>query len=248
MTARLRRIASGITGVYAAQGWEELEALIRTKPVTVVIIDPAADGTLGIEEASELIGKYPMLYFILYASVNATSMNTVLELSKRGVKEVLAQGTHDSPRLLRAKLEQLECMALARTDFRALLPPLTNLPAEVARALEKMFQSPQHYPGAIDLAREAGVPLSRLYRSFELAHLRSPKDFLVAARVWHGYSYLREPGHSVRDVASTLGYSQPRVFVSHVRMVFGLPPSVLRTKLSVTEARECLSRWLTEKP
>lgn len=91
-------------------------------------------------------------------------------------------------------------------------------------SLNKVFQRPQDFNGARDIALQAGAALSRLYRSFEGVELASPRDFLIAAKVWHGYSYIKGRGGSVREVAAKLGYKQHRVFTSHVRLVFGLTP------------------------
>lgn len=244
VTERLGKIASGVTVVHAAKTRDELEAIVRDESVTIVIIDPAVEGTLRIEEVSGLVRKYPLLYFIIYTSVSAMGLNTIVQLSRSGVIDVITEGFDDSPSLLRVKLIQLECTALARTNFQGLLPSLNNLPEEIVCALKDMFQRPQNYTSTVDLAREAGVAVSRLYNSFELAQLASPRDFLVGAKVWHGYSYLTGPGGTVGRVAAQLGYKQTRVFASHVTMVFGVPPSALRAGLSVDEARERIFRWL----
>jgi AraC-like DNA-binding protein len=248
VTAQFRHIAAGLADVYSARGWDELDIVIQTKPVIAVFIDPAVDGTPRVGVASELIGKHPHLDFILYTSVSPANIHAVFELGKNGLNEVMTHGTGELPRVLRNKLEYLAGTALARRNVRALLPPLSKLPTSVAMALEKMFQNPQNYGGALDVARDADIRHTRFYRSFEVANLPSPANFLIAAKVWHGYSYLRESSHSVRDIAFKLGYGQPRLFVSHVMMVFGLLPSALRARLSVAEARECVSNWLNEKP
>lgn len=244
VTARLSRIASKVTDVYTARCWDEFESTIRTNSVSLAIVDPTADGTFRIEKAAELIEKNPSLYFILYPSLRARNISSILQLSRRGLREVMTQGVDDSPVLLRDKIERLEGAALARTSF-VLVPSLFGkLSPDITKAVQRLFQNPLAFRGARDLAREAGVPLSRLYRSLELANLSTPRDLLVAARVWHGYSYLSEPNRSVSDVAVKLGYNQRRIFVSHTMMVFGLPPSELRARLSATKARRCVSRWL----
>jgi AraC-like DNA-binding protein len=246
VAARLGKIASAVTTTYVAQTRDELEAIVRDNPITTVIVSPAVDGTLCIEEVSDLARKYPLLHFIVYASVSPESLSTILQLNRSGALDVVTEGFDDSPHMLRAKLIDLESSALARTNFQGLLPPLHRLPAEMARALNEMFQRPQNFTSTLDLARAAGVAVSSLYTSFELAQIASPRDFLVAARVWHGYSYLSGPGETVRTIAAHLGYKQTRVFASHVRKVFGVPPSALRATLSVSEARDRIFRWLSE--
>jgi hypothetical protein len=44
-----------------AGSWHELDEIIRTEAVEVVVADPAADGVLKPEELSRLLQQYPSL-------------------------------------------------------------------------------------------------------------------------------------------------------------------------------------------
>jgi hypothetical protein len=170
------------------QCWRELEALINAQSVTFVIIDAELYRQLQVQRVPELIERYSAVFFVLYAPITAECMKAVLELSRRGLKGVITPDDVDSPIKWRTKLEQWEWSLIARTTYREILPSLAYLPPDVATTIESLFQTPQQYQSALDLARKAALSLRCLYRSFEVAQLRSPKDFLVAARAWHAFA------------------------------------------------------------
>ncbi len=46
-----------------------------------------------------------------------------------------------------------------------------------------------------------------VYRYLESVKLTSPKKLLIAAKMSRGLTHLRDPGHSVAEVATKLGYA-----------------------------------------
>jgi AraC-like DNA-binding protein len=96
----------------------------------------------------------------------------------------------------------------------------------------------------LDLATTASLPPVSVYRYLDGARLASPKKLLVAAKMGRGLTYLRDPGYSVREIATKLGYRQPRIFTSHVMEVFDLTPTRLRTRLTEDHAIATLVRWI----
>ena len=83
-----------------------------------------------------------------------------------------------------------------------------------------------------------------MYRYFDAVKLGSAKKLLIAARMSRGLTYLRDPGYSVREVATKLGYRHPRIFTAHVLDVFEMTPSRLRSRLSEDDALAHLIRWM----
>lgn len=49
-----------------ASTWDELDSFVRRKPVSVVILDPLADGIMNISAVAGLLTKYPSLPLIAH--------------------------------------------------------------------------------------------------------------------------------------------------------------------------------------
>jgi len=87
------------------------------------------------------------------------------------------------------------------------------------------------------------MTLSALYRSFRNAGLNSPKSFVIGARVFRGYVYLRDVGFSIADVAMKLGYTHPRIFAHHIECVLGDSPSKVRRTLDDGDTVNRIVAW-----
>ena len=119
-----------------------------------------------------------------------------------------------------------------------------RLPGPIAAALEQVFERPQAFDSAADIASTAKVTLSTLYRSLTGVGLRSPRRILIAARVLRAHAYMREPGHSVREVADKLGYSNPRILARHTYLTLGIKPRHLRRRMSDEAIVGRLVEWI----
>lgn len=227
-----------------ASTWDELDSFIRRKPVSVVILDPLADGIMNISAVSELLKNYPSLPLIAYATIDAQSFSAVAQLSRLGLEDVILHRFDDAPEKFRERVERVQINPLTRHVLGVLGPSLAQMPIPVATAVADMFVQPHRYTSALDLALGADVPIVRLYRNLHLANLGSPKKLLIAARLLRGYSYLRDPGYSVLDVSFKLGYRSPRIFAHHAVSVFGLTPSRVRSRLPEAEAIKIVLDWL----
>jgi transcriptional regulator GlxA family with amidase domain len=87
------------------------------------------------------------------------------------------------------------------------------------------------------------VTLSALYRSFRNARLNSPKSFVIGARVFRGYVYLRDAGFSIGDVAMKLGYTHQRIFAHHIECVLGDSPSKVRRTVDDEDTLNRIVAW-----
>lgn len=227
-----------------AQSWEELDSFIRRKPVTVVILDPMADGVMNIAGVGALLTRYPSLPLIAYVSLVAPAFGAVAQLARLGLDEVLLHRFDDAPERFRERVEKVQANPLSHRVVNAIAHALGTLPRQLAVTLENMFDQPHRYTSALDLAMEAKIPIVRLYRNLLVADLGSPKRLLIAAKVLRGFGYLKDPGYSVLDVSIKLGYRSTRIFSQHSVSVFGLTPARLRTRLSDDDAIESVLDWL----
>jgi AraC-like DNA-binding protein len=244
LVAHLRHVFADEVELFTASSWEELESLIRRKPVNVVILDPAADGIMNVSAVADLLKHYPSLPLIAYVTLHPPQFSAVAQLGRLGLKEVVLHRFDDAPEGFRERVERLEGNSLTHDVLETLRGQLGLLPRQLSVAIEDLFESPHRYMSALDLAMEAGLAVVRLYRNLDAAQIGSPKRLVIAAKVLRGFGYLRDPGYSVLDVSIKLGYKTSRIFSQHWEMVFGHTPARLRTRLTDQAATEAVMRWL----
>jgi AraC-like DNA-binding protein len=228
-----------------ASSWQDLESLIRRKPVSVVVLDPSADGSLNVDAVAGLLKRYPSLPLIAYVTLNAPGFKAIAQLGKLGLEDVVLHRFDDAPERFRERVEQVQGNSLTHRVIEELTPSLKLLPRPLFVTIENLFQQPHRYSSALDLAVE-GVAIIGVYRNLDAAQLGSPKRLLIAAKVLRGFGYLRDPGYSVLDVSIKLGYKTPRIFSHHWVSVFGLTPARVRNRLTDDDAIVRVLRWIRE--
>jgi AraC-like DNA-binding protein len=227
-----------------AKSWDDLEGLIEAHPISVAVVDPSADGVRDTVRFEQIMADYPSVPIVGYVALSAQAFRAVSELSQRGLKHVVLHTQDDSAERFLALLSRVQASPLTSRFVAELRPRLNQMPIPIVKAVEHMFAEPHRYSGARDIAISAKVPIIRLYRSFQAAELASPKKVLVAAKLLRAYSYLSDPGHSVRGISKKLGYRHPRIFADHTFEVFGLNPSRLRSHVSEAEVISGLLSWI----
>jgi AraC-like DNA-binding protein len=227
-----------------ASSWQELESFIRRKPVSVVILDPSADGIMNISAVAGLLKRYPSLPLIAYVTLNAPAFNAVAQLGRMGLEDVVLHHFDDAPERFRERVEQVEGNALTHSVIQAIADRLKQLPRQLSVTVENLFDQPHRYMSALDLGMEAGIAIVSVYRNLDTAQLGSPKRLVIAAKVLRGFGYLRDPGYSVLDVSIKLGYKSARIFSQHWVSVFGVTPARVRTRLTDEAAIESVLLWL----
>jgi AraC-like DNA-binding protein len=227
-----------------ASSWQELESFIRRKPVSVVILDPSADGIMNVSAVAGLLKRYPSLPLIAYVTLNAPAFNAVAQLGRMGLEDVVLHHFDDAPERFRERVEQVEGNALTHSVIQAIADRLKQLPRQLSVTVENLFDQPHRYMSALDLGMEAGIAIVSVYRNLDTAQLGSPKRLVIAAKVLRGFGYLRDPGYSVLDVSIKLGYKSARIFSQHWVNVFGVTPARVRTRLTDEAAIESVLRWL----
>jgi AraC-like DNA-binding protein len=244
LLAHVKHVFADEPDLVVASSWEELESLIRRRPVSVVILDPSADGTMNIDAVAGLLKRYPSLPLIAYVTLNAPAFNAVAQLGRLGLEDVVLNRFDDAPDRFRDRVEQVQGNALMYTVTEAISDRLRQLPRQLSVTVENLFDQPHRYASALDLAMEAGIAVVSVYRNLDAAQLGSPKRLVIAAKVLRGFAYLRDPGYSVLDVSIKLGYKTARIFSQHWVNVFGVTPARVRTRLTDEAAVQSVLRWL----
>jgi AraC-like DNA-binding protein len=244
LLTHVRHVLADEPEFFVASSWQELESIIRRKPISVVILDPSADGLMNVTAVAGLLKRYPSLPLIAYVTLHAPQFNAVAQLGRLGLKEVVLHHFDDEPEGFRERVERVEGNVLTHDVSEALRDRLGQLPRQLSVAVENLFDQPHRYTSALDLGMEAGIAIVSVYRNLDNAELGSPKRLLIAAKVLRGFGYLRDPGYSVLDVSIKLGYKTARIFSDHWVSVFGITPARVRTRLTDEAAIESVLRWL----
>jgi len=244
-TAQLRAALESHDEICSADSWTTLENLIRLEPLSVVVFNPAADGTIDISRACRLIRKYSSIPFVAYVPLDAPFVRGIAHMSNEGLQELVVVRASDSPPRFRETLARVSSIQEISILLEAMQPLFKRLPVGLSQVLVDALRQPHKYASAEDIAAAAGMTVSGLYRSFRGAHMSSPKSYVVGARVFRGYLYLRDAGFSVRDIAAKLAYTHPRIFAHQIESVFGERPSRVRHSLKLGDAVDRLASWFS---
>ncbi|HEV7389297.1 MAG TPA: helix-turn-helix domain-containing protein [Gemmatimonadaceae bacterium] len=228
-----------------ADSWETLERLIRLEPLSVVVLNPAADGTMDVTRACTLIRRFSSIPFVAYVPLDAPFARGIAHMSNDGLQDLVVVRANDSPVDFRETLTRVSSIHELGEIVDALQPWLMRLPETLTRVLIDALRQPHRYASAEAIAAAAGMTVSALYRAFRRAHMNSPKSFVVGAHVFRGYLYLKDIGFSVRDIAAKLGYTHPRIFAHQAECVFGEPPSKIRHSMDMETAVQRLVAWFS---
>ncbi|HEX4652465.1 MAG TPA: hypothetical protein VGL17_13720 [Gemmatimonadaceae bacterium] len=243
LLAHLKHVFADEPELLVASSWQELESFIRRKPVSVVILDPSADGTLNVGAVAGLLKRYPSLPLIGYVTLHAPAFKAIAQLGRLGLEDVVLHRFDDAPERFLERVEQVQGNSLTHRVIEDLHDSLRQLPRQLYAKIENMFDQPHRYSSALDLAGD-GVAIVGIYRNLDAVGLGSPKRLLIAAKVLRGFGYLRDPGYSVLDVSIKLGYKTARIFSHHWVSVFGVTPARVRRRLTDEAAVEHVLRWI----
>ncbi|MGH7617656.1 MAG: helix-turn-helix domain-containing protein [Gemmatimonadaceae bacterium] len=217
---------------------------MREGDVRLVIADPSADGSSCAESLLEIREEFPSTLISIYTVSRAPVVRSLLELAGRGVKDVVLYQTDDT----RARFAELVDRAAARPLTTAVIgllaAPLSQLPGNLAAAIDVLFASPRRVRTVDDLAVVAHMTRRSVYRHLATAGIRSPRLLVSAARVTKAASLLAQPGRTVCEVAKALGYSKPELLSAQLRTLTGLRPRELRDRSHLREVPEMVAMRL----
>ena len=228
-----------------AGSWETLEQLIRQEPLSAVVFNPAADGTMDVARACKLIRRFGSIPFVAYVPLDAPFARGIARMSNHGLRDVMVLRANDSPATFREILTRVSTIQELAAVVDALQPIFGLLPATLGRVLIDALRHPHMYASAEAIATAAGMTVSALYRAFRSARLNSPKRFVVGAHVFRGYLYLKDIGFTIRDISAKLGYTHPRIFAHQTECVLGETPSKIRHSLELETVVQRLVAWIS---
>ena len=231
-----------------AKSWNEVHTIVREKPVTAIILDPGADGSMNVEAVELLLNRYPSLPIVAYISLSEASFCAMARLARAGLQNVLVQRFEDSPKTFRETLTRARRNPMTTKLVEGLQSELQLLPPNVLSVVHEILDSPYSYHTAQDIATRAEISVLKLYRIFTSASLGSPRRFLNAVKVLNAVGYLQDRGYAIRDVAKKVGYRDSRTLAEHTLDVFGLTPSTIRNHVATEDAVARLVVWLRVQP
>lgn len=245
LVAHVRHVFLNEADFFVAGSWEDLDAIIRREPVAVLILDPSADGVVNIDAVAGILNTFPSLPIVGYVMLNPTSFVAIAQLSRRGLTHVVLHKFGDSRERLQQTIARVRTHPPSKRLLNILGPALKRVPLNLSRSIAEMFDKPHRYSSVLDIALAAQLPPVSVYRYLESVKLTSPKKLLIAAKMGRGLTYLRDPGYSVAEVATKLGYRHPRVFTAHALEVFEQTPSRIRSRMAEDDAITMLVRWVS---
>jgi AraC-like DNA-binding protein len=232
LLSHLRIVLGSEHGLTATSSWAELRATVAHQPSDVVVADPAATGVVDVDSLELLRREFPSLPIVIYTSLAPSSMKAVIRLAKSGVEHVVLNRFDDEPRHFRSLLESIPAYALGDRMLQELAQCLAVLPVTLARAVDRLFRSPDEFRSSRDLASAAGMNLRTLYRNLEPAGIYSARTLVISARVLKAYAYLQDLGRSIKDVAAKAGYHSPWQLSRQMRELTGQTSEQVRREMS----------------
>ena len=224
-----------------AQSWSELESVLTTQAITLVLIDPTAAAETDTNTASEVFAKYPSIPFLAYVSPSPENLRPIAKLSKNGLAGVILHPV--AAHTLWSTVGKASVNPLVRETVGAFEASLATLSPVLLAAIRDLFQRPYRYSSATDIALEARSTPAKVRRNLKSAHLGPPRKLLVMAKLLDAYNHLRHANLTVDQVSQRLGYSSQSILARHSQSVFGCSPSRLRQCADRDEIVASLLEW-----
>lgn len=233
--AQLQRAAGHRFRFLGAGTWSEAVESILREPLEMAVVDPGLEGIPRSQEIERIRVLFPSLPLIVYTDLTPAMVGVLLRLGRVGVREVVVAGHDDHPDRLGEILVHEAARSLSRRLIDEIADLLVDCPGQLKWAIETIVREPAAFHTVRDLATRARMDRRTCARWFTKAHLPPPSVVLMVFRVVYAHRLLQDPGYTVEDVATKLGYSKARSFAQHVKEVFGRTPGELRVSLTPDE-------------
>jgi AraC-like DNA-binding protein len=233
--ARLEYAARERFRFVPARTWEDALSAILTKPLELGVLDPALDGAARSQEIERLRVLFPSFPLILYTQLSPAVAPVLLRLGQIGIKQIVIARHDDHPARLNELLATEASHAVAGQVMSALSDLLTGCPSALKWSIESAVREPATVQSVQDLAHRARMDRRTCLRWFAKANLPPPSVTLMVLRVLYAHRLLQDPGYTVEDVATKLGYA-PRSLAQNVKEVLGMTPRELRVSLTPEDA------------
>jgi hypothetical protein len=202
--------------VTCAETWDNLDRLLAQCVGECVILDPSADGTTRVRLVETILHKHPSARFVAFVNVTPTNLKAVFTLAKHGLCRVFVHPLLGTAAPLREFLERESHLRMSRIVYATAEERFSLLSPKLGRAIQDLFERPQRYASAKDIAREASVPTKSMYLEFAQAGLLSPKALITLSKTVAGYGDLVLSAHSVCAISKKLGFADQRTFIKHL--------------------------------
>ncbi|MEM7415415.1 MAG: helix-turn-helix domain-containing protein [Gemmatimonadota bacterium] len=212
-----------VAPVTVARGWERMEALVLTRPVTDVIFDGASF------ERSDDVGRLLADFHQDFPSVGLTYVDhgqldgqNFLTAGLIG-REGLSFGSYGD---VRAGVRQGLTRSAIRSPTGMLLRAVGNRTPRFGRETLRaaMFAATLGWPSD-RFARHVGYTRPHLSSLLRATRLPSPGQLLTWAKLLHAGHWLCDPGRTGQSVAAQLDYANGATFRRALRTYVGLTPT-----------------------
>jgi AraC-like DNA-binding protein len=222
---------------------EEFTTLLKAVPLDAALIGLQADRPSDCSAIIELSDRHPNVHFLVCVSFHHSALRDVLRLSKHSISCVLLDPPNAPHPDLQRLLERVCSSHVSSAVLGSFERTLQTMPCSIVRAVEDLFQRPERYQTAADLAFQAGIRVKELYRHFASAGLGTPKKLLTLAKLARAHNTLRSANTSVSQVSRRLGYSDHRALQRATSDVFGCTPRGLGLVADSEELARHLLDW-----
>lgn len=233
---RLERAAGRRFTFHPARSWRDAIEAIRQEPLELAVVDPVLEGIPRAHEIERVRVLFPSLPLVLYTKLSPGMVQVLLQLGRVGIREVVVAGHDDHPDRLRELLVEEAAGSISRQLIGEMDDLLVECPGELRWAIETAIREPAELHTVADLAKRARMDRRTCARWFTKACLPPPSVMLMVFRVVYAHRLLQDPGYTVEDVATKLGYAKVRSFAQNVKEVFGMTPGELRVSLTPEDA------------
>ncbi|MEO0828749.1 MAG: AraC family transcriptional regulator [Cyanobacteria bacterium J06635_15] len=133
-----------------------------------------------------------------------------------------------APKRLYLQGKVFELMALQLDSISDGVPPPPSLKSDTvarihyaAEILRSRLETP---PSQTELAQQVGIAPCTLHKGFREIFNMTPFAYLTRHRMAQAERLLRQPGHTVTEVANRVGYGNPAKFAAAFKRHFGITP------------------------
>ena len=236
MLARLRHAAGHRFQFLPVPSWDEAVQAVLRRPIEIGVVDPNLEGEPRAQGIQRLRALFPSLPLILYTALTPEVARVLMLLGHTDIRQVVIVRHDDHPQRLGDLLVTEAEHAVSHCLIDAIKDLLAGFPGDLRWAIETTLREPAAVQSVKALADRAKMDRRTCLRWFAKAQLPPPSVTLTALRVVYAHRLLQDPGYTIEDVATKLGYAQTRSFTQNVREVLGRTPGEIRLSLSPEEA------------
>jgi AraC-like DNA-binding protein len=245
--ARLREVLPDYQ-VVTAEHSAHADNLLSTAQVDAFIFDPCSNVGITIDDARRLLWRHSGTAAIAYVLPTSRSLLAIFSLSKCGLEHVFVHPLRLSDleliTAIRRSTHDRSAVGMqvnsAKTMFSA---KLRGLPHAMQATVLDVLHRPNGYQTTIEIARRARLSLKGLHRCLAACDAGTPKKLLMFAKMLQAYEQLRETDDATTTISERLGYTDPKVFRTHVVKVFGCSAKEVRSATNSEELYFHLIEW-----